>query len=355
MGMLVDGVWRDDPAARQDGRFVRVDTQFRNWVTENGRPGPTGTGGFKAEAGRYHLYVSLACPWAHRTLIMRKLKNLEHAVGVSVVHWHMGEQGWRFEEGPGATGDRLYGHEYLYQLYTRAKPGYSGRASVPVLWDRETRTIVSNESAEIIRMLNDAFRRTGARGPDFYPQPLRATIDAINALVYAHVNNGVYKAGFARRQDAYEEAVTKLFQTLDDLDEHLASRRYLAGDQITEADIRLFTTLVRFDAVYVGHFKCNLKRLVEYAHLWPYARELYQEPSIAATVDFHHIKHHYYGSQASVNPTGIVPLGPLLDWDEPTGGADGGRYRRLRRRAIAAMPLLFAALATRSKRSTIAD
>jgi putative glutathione S-transferase len=348
MGMLVEGVWRDEHRPREDGRFVRAQTQFRSWITEDGRPGPTGSGGFKAEAGRYHLYVSLACPWAHRTLIMRRLKGLEDAIGVSVVHWHMGPKGWEFRDAPGATGDRLYGHEYLYQLYAQAKPGYTGRASVPVLWDRETRTIVSNESAEIIRMLNSAFDRVGARGPDFYPEPLRATIDAVNALVYEHINNGVYKAGFARRQEAYEEAVIKLFQTLDDLDDHLASRRYLAGEQITEADIRLFTTLVRFDAVYVGHFKCNLKRLVDYSNLWPYARELYQHTGIAGTVDFDHIKQHYYGSHPQVNPSGIVPLGPLVDWDEAPGGVDGGRKRRLRRQAMLALPLLFAALARRA-------
>jgi putative glutathione S-transferase len=348
MGMVVEGVWRQEEPPRQDGRFVRADTQFRNWITADGQAGPTGSGGFKAEPGRYHLYVSLACPWAHRTLIMRQLKGLEAAIGVSVVHWHLTDQGWEFKDGPGATGDQLYGHQYLYQIYSEAKPGYTGRASVPVLWDRETRTIVSNESAEIIRMLNRAFDRVGAHGPDFYPAPLRATIDAINALVYEHVNNGVYKAGFARRQDAYEEAATKLFQTLDELDDHLASRRYLAGEQITEADIRLFTTLVRFDPVYVGHFKCNLKRLVDYPNLWPYARELYQRPGIAGTVDFDHIKQHYYRSHARVNPSGIVPLGPLVNWHEPPGGADG-RHRRLRRQTIAAMPLLFAALARRAQ------
>jgi glutathionyl-hydroquinone reductase len=319
MGMLVEGIWRDQHVRTKDGRFVRAETQFRNWITEDGRPGPSGEGGFKAEAGRYHLYVSLACPWAHRTLIMRKLKGLEKAIGVSVVHWHMAEQGWEFKEGPGITGDRLYGHEYLHQLYTHAKPGYTGRASVPVLFDRETRTIVNNESAEIIRMLNGAFAKVGARGRDYYPEPLHATIDAVNALVYEHINNGVYKAGFARRQEAYEEAATALFRALDELDDHLAGQRYLAGDQLTEADIRLFTTLVRFDPVYVGHFKCNLRRLVDYPHLWPYARELYQLPGVADTVDFHHIKHHYYESHGSVNPTGIVPLGPLLDWDEPPG------------------------------------
>ena len=257
MGMLVEGVWRDRDVRTDDGRFVRVETQFRNWITEDGRPGPTGEGGFKAEAGRYHLYVSLACPWAHRTLIMRKLKALETAIGVSVVHWHMAEQGW-VRQAPGADGDGFYGHAYLYQLYAQAQPGYTGRASVPVLWDRETRTIVNNELAEIIRMLNGAFAKVGARGPDYYPAPLRAEIDAVNERVYEHVNNGVYKAGFARPQEAYEEAVTKLFQTLDELEDHLSRQRYLPGERITEADIRLFTTLVRFDPVYVGHFKCNL-------------------------------------------------------------------------------------------------
>jgi putative glutathione S-transferase len=324
MGQLVEGVWsgRHMPP-NKDGRFVRVETQFRSWITQDGSPGPTGQGGFKAESGRYHLYVSLACPWAHRALIMRRLKGLETAIGVSVVHWHMAEQGWEFKDGPGATGDRLYGHEYLYQIYTQAKPGYTGRASVPVLWDRETRTIVNNESAEIIRMLNGAFAKVGARGQDYYPQPLRATIDAVNALVFEHVNNGVYKTGFARRQAPYEEAVTRLFQTLDELEDHLAGRRYLAGERLTEADIRLFTTLVRFDPVYVGHFKCNLKRLVDFKNLWPYARELYQHPGIAQTVDFHHIKHHYYGSHETVNPSRVVPLGPVIDWDAPHGRGPG--------------------------------
>jgi len=321
MGRLVEGVWQDEPVAgkRSDGRFVRADTQFRNWVTADGSAGPTGSGGFAAAPGRYHLYVSLACPWAHRTLIMRRLKGLEDAIGVSVVHWHLGQHGWEFREGPGATGDRLHGCRYLHEIYTRAKPDYSGRASVPVLWDRERETIVNNESAEIIRMLNAAFDEVGARGPDFYPERLRPAIDAINDRVYATVNNGVYRAGFATTQEAYEEAVSALFETLDEIEGRLAQQRYLAGERITLADVRLFTTLVRFDPVYVGHFKCNLRRLVDYPRLWAYARELYQLPEVAPTVDFFHIKQHYYGSHASVNPTGIVPLGPLLDWTLPHG------------------------------------
>jgi putative glutathione S-transferase len=320
MGQLIEGVWRDQaPASGGDGRFHRTETQFRNWVTADGSPGPTGEGGFKAVRGRYHLYVSLACPWAHRTLIMRRLKRLEDAIDVSVVHWHMDRDGWAFREGPGATGDRLHGLDYLHQLYTRARPDYTGRASVPVLWDKETGTIVNNESAEIIRMLNAAFDGVGADGPDFYPQALRPAIDTINDRVYETVNNGVYKAGFARSQRAYEEAARALFATLDDLEELLAGQRYLAGDRITEADWRLFTTLVRFDPVYVGHFKCNLRRLVDYPRLWAYARELYQVPGVAPTVDFHHIKHHYYGSMETVNPSGVVPIGPVIDWNEPHG------------------------------------
>jgi glutathionyl-hydroquinone reductase len=268
MGQLVEGVWsgRHQPPTK-DGRFVRSETQFRNWVTADGSAGPTGEAGFAAEPGRYHLYVSLACPWAHRTLIMRALKGLEDAIGVSVVHWQIGDQGWTFEPGPGATGDRLYRLDHLHQLYTRAKPDYTGRVSVPVLWDQERQTIVNNESAEIIRMLSGAFERVGARGPDYCPEQLRPVIDAVNQQVFEHVNNGVYKAGFARSQEAYEEAATAVFETLDELEERLSRQRYLAGERITEADIRLFTTLARFDAVYVGHFKCNLRRLVGYPNL----------------------------------------------------------------------------------------
>jgi glutathionyl-hydroquinone reductase len=320
MGQLIEGIWRGRHEPRsKDGRFARTETQFRNWITADGGAGPTGEGGFKAEAGRYHLYVSLACPWAHRTLIMRKLKGLEDAIGVSVVHWQIADQGWELKEGPGATGDRLYGLDYLHQLYTRARPDYTGRVSVPVLWDRERQTIVNNESPEIILMLNSAFNAAGADGPDFYPQRLRTQIDAINERVFETVNNGVYKVGFARTQEAYEEAARALFVTLDDLEALLSSQRYLAGNRITLADWRLFTTLVRFDAVYVGHFKCNLRRLVDYQNLWPYVRELYQHQGIAETVDFHHIKQHYYGSMETVNPSGIVPIGPMIDWNEPHG------------------------------------
>jgi len=321
MGLLVDGVWRDQwyDTRSTGGRFVRQDSAFRHWITPDGSPGPTGEGGFEAEPGRYHLYVSLACPWAHRTLIFRRLKGLQDAIGVSVVHWHMGEQGWELREAPGATGDRLYGKHYLHEIYTRARPDYTGRVTVPVLWDKKRETIVNNESAEIIRMLNSAFDGVGAKGPDFYPAPLRAEIDRINAKVYDRINNGVYKSGFATSQEAYEEAVSALFETLDELEDRLARQRYLAGDRITEADWRLFTTLVRFDAVYVGHFKCNLRRLVDYPNFWAYARELYQVPGVAETVDFQHIKRHYYGSHKTVNPTGIVPMGPIVDWSEPHG------------------------------------
>jgi putative glutathione S-transferase len=250
---------------------------------------------------------------------MRKLKDLDDAIDVSVVHWHMAEHGWEFREGPGATGDLLHGLDYLHQVYTRAWADYTGRVSVPVLWDQERQTIVNNESAEIIRMLNGAFDRVGASGPDYYPERLRAEIDAVNDQVYEHINNGVYKAGFARSQDAYDEAATALFDTLDGLEERLSRQRYLAGDRITEADWRLLTTLLRFDLVYVGHFKCNLRRLAEYPNLWAYARELYQHPGVAETVDFQHIKHHYYSSMETVNPSGVVPIGPVIDWAEPHG------------------------------------
>ncbi len=319
MGLLVDGVWQDqwyDTEATK-GRFVRSDAQMRNWITADGSQGPTGEGGFKAEAGRYHLYVSLACPWAHRTLIFRKLKGLDAMIGVSVVHWFMAENGWTFKEEEGATGDRLHQSTFMHQIYTKAYPTYSGRVTVPVLWDKEKETIVSNESSEIIRMFNHAFDKVGAIAGDYYPETLREEIDAINAEVYDNVNNGVYKAGFATTQEAYEDAVIPLFQTLDKLERRLAGQRYLVGDQITEADWRLFTTLVRFDPVYVGHFKCNLKRLIDYRNLFAYVRELYQWPGVAETVDFHHIKNHYYASHDTINPTRIVPKGPRIDWTSP--------------------------------------
>ena len=321
MGLLIDGVWHDRwyDTKKSGGRFERQQSSFRNWVTADGSAGPSGEGGFEAAPGRYHLYVSLACPWAHRTLIFRKLKALEDVISVSVVHWHMGENGWEFREGPGATADQVNGARYLHQVYTKARPDYSGRVTVPVLWDKQRGAIVSNESAEIIRMLNGAFDQWGKAGLDFYPEKLRPAIDRINERVYETVNNGVYRAGFATSQAAYEEAFDALFATLDKLDALLGRQRYLVGERLTEADWRLFTTLLRFDPVYVGHFKCNKRRLVDYSHLWAYARELYQVPGVAETVNLHHIKQHYYGSHKTVNPSGIVPKGPEIDFTEPHG------------------------------------
>ena len=319
MGLLVNGQWQDRwyDTGSTGGRFVRKDAAFRNWVTVDGAPGPSGHGGFQAEAGRYHLYVSLACPWAHRALIVRALKGLEETINVSVVHWLMLENGWTFADGPGATPDNVNGARLLHQVYTTADPDYTGRVTVPVLWDRKQGTIVSNESSEIIRMLNSAFDGLGANPGDFYPAALRNQIDEINALVYDTLNNGVYKSGFATTQSAYEEAVTPLFETLDWLEEQLATRRFLAGETFTEADIRLFTTLIRFDAVYVGHFKCNLRRIADYPNLSAYTREIYQLPGVAETVNFEHIKRHYYESHRGINPDGIVPLGPVLDFRAP--------------------------------------
>ncbi|MFQ5346860.1 MAG: glutathione S-transferase family protein, partial [Rhodothalassiaceae bacterium] len=286
MGLLVEGKWQDKwyDTKKSGGRFVRPETQFRNRVTADG------SSGFKAEAGRYHLYVSYACPWAHRALIMRALKGLEELIPVSVVHWQMDDEGWRFDPSvPGATPDHLYGAERLHQIYTRAKPDYTGRVTVPVLWDRKTETIVNNESAEIMRMLNSAFDALpGVRHPerDYYPTALRDEIDRLNERVYEAINNGVYKAGFATTQEAYEEAHDRLFEALDEINARLADRRYLAGSRLTEADWRLFTTLIRFDVVYVGHFKCNRRRIADYPHLSGYLRELYQVPGIRDTVHF---------------------------------------------------------------------
>ncbi len=321
MGALIDGVWHAQPPTRHggDGRFNRPATTIRNWITADGAPGPSGEGGFQAEPGRYHLYVSLACPWAHRTLIFRKLKGLEDMISVSVVNPLMLEDGWTFESGRGVVPDPVGGAEFMHQVYARSDPGYSGRASVPVLWDKERGRIVNNESSEIIRMFNSAFVDVGATGPDFYPQALRAEIEAINTTVYETVNNGVYRTGFARTQAAYDESVSALFATLDMLEDRLAGQRYLVGDTLTEADWRLFTTMVRFDAVYVGHFKCNIRRLVDYANLWGHARELYQVPGVAGTVNFEHIKQHYYRSHESINPKRIVAAGPVIDFDEPHG------------------------------------
>jgi putative glutathione S-transferase len=319
MGLLVNGQWQDRwyDTGSTGGRFVRKDAAFRNLVTVDGAPGPSGHGGFQAEAGRYHLYVSLACPWAHRALIVRALKGLEETINVSVVHWLMLENGWTFADGPGATPDNVNGARLLHQVYTTADPDYTGRVTVPVLWDRKQGTIVSNESSEIIRMLNSAFDGLGANPGDFYPAALRNQIDEINALVYDTLNNGVYKSGFATTQSAYEEAVAPLFETLDWLEARLATRRFLAGETFTEADIRLFTTLIRFDAVYVGHFKCNLRRIADYPNLSAYTREIYQLPGVADTVNFEHIKRHYYESHRGINPAGIVPLGPVLDFLAP--------------------------------------
>lgn len=314
MGLLVDGVWRDQwyDTKKTGGRFERQASRFRNFVTADGTPGPSGEGGFPAEAGRYHLYVSLACPWAHRTLIVRALKGLEDIISVSVVEPHMGAEGWTF-----AAPDPVLGKTRLHEVYTAADPAYTGRVTVPVLWDKARATIVSNESAEIIRMLNTAFDAFTAVAADFYPQALRAEIDQVNELVYAEVNNGVYRAGFATTQAAYEEAVRALFSRLDWLEERLSRQPYLAGEVLTEADIRLFTTLVRFDAVYVGHFKCNIRRIADYPALSNYLRALYQVPQVRGTVDFTHIKQHYYTSHPTINPTGIVPVGPALDLDAP--------------------------------------
>jgi putative glutathione S-transferase len=325
MGLLVDGVWRDEQHGERapTGRFLRPATRFRNWVTEDGSPGPSGTGGFAAARGRYHLYVALACPWAHRTVIMRRLKGLEDVVSMSVVEPLYGPRGWRFGDGPGTIADSVNGASDLAEIYLRADPRYSGRVSVPVLWDRERATIVNNESAEIIRMLNGAFGRFTNTRTDYYPAQLSDEIDRVNAFVYENINNGVYRAGFATSQEAYEEAFRALFAALDDIEQRLARQRYLVGTEITEADWRLFTTLVRFDAVYYSHFKCNLRRIVDYPNLSNYLRDLYQQPGIAATVNMDHIKRHYYGSQRNVNPTGIVPLGPQLDFLAPH---DRGRF-----------------------------
>ncbi|MGT2666911.1 glutathione S-transferase family protein [Streptococcus rifensis] len=316
MGLLIDGNWHDQwyDTKSTGGNFVRTTTQFRNWITPDGSAGPTGESGFQVESGRYHLYISLACPWACRTLMMRKLKGLEDHISLSIVHPLMLENGWTFETSDGVVEDTVNHSDYLYQVYTAAQPDYSGRVTVPVLWDKKTNTIVNNESSEILRIFNTAFNDLTGNTEDYYPEELRADIDAVNSFVYDTINNGVYKAGFATDQAVYEKEVTALFDALDQLENRLANQDYLVGNQLTEADIRLFTTLVRFDAVYHGHFKCNLKRLVDYPNLWEYTKRIYNLPGIAETVDFDHIKRHYYGSHKTINPTGIVPKGPELDW-----------------------------------------
>lgn len=311
MGLLQNGQWVDQWYDTKDGQgeFRRQDSRFRNWITPDGEAGPTGTAGFKAEKDRYHLYVSLACPWAHRTLIFRAIKQLENFIGVTVVDAIMLENGWEM------TGD-LYGLDYLYQLYLKADADYEGRVTVPVLWDKKTETIVSNESSEIIRMLNSAFNHLTKNDDDYYPEALQAEIDTINERVYHSINNGVYRAGFATTQTAYENAFYQLFESLDWVEGKLSTQRYLAGNQMTEADWRLFTTLIRFDAVYFGHFKTNRQQLKDYPNISHYLQELYQIPGVAETVDFEHIKTHYYASHKTINPTGIVPVGPEQDFDQ---------------------------------------
>jgi glutathionyl-hydroquinone reductase len=315
MGLLVDGKWRKDwyDTKQTGGRFVREAAKFRGRVTADG------SSGHPAEPGRYHLYVSLACPWASRALVFRKLKHLDDAISLSIVDPRMGDEGWVFSDYPGSTADTVNGFTHLYEVYTAAKPDFTGRVTVPVLWDRERRTIVNNESSEIIRMLNSEFDAFGDASRDFYPADLRPEIDAVNERVYDRVNNGVYRAGFATAQEAYEEAWGALFEELDALEDRLSRRRYLCGDRVTEADWRLFTTLVRFDAVYYSHFKCNRQRLVDYPNLWGYTRELWQMPGVAETVNLDHIKRHYYWSHVSINPTRVVPLGPAIDFTTPHG------------------------------------
>ena len=312
MGLLQNGNWVDQwyDTKSTGGRFKRKDSDFRNWITTDGSAGPTGKNGFKAATGRYHLYVSLACPWAHRTLIFRSLKGLEKMISISVVHWYMAENGWAFNEGEGVIQDSENNSKFLYQVYTKADQNYSGRVTVPVLWDKQLKTIVSNESSEIIRMFNSAFDHLGAMTGDYYPRELRAEIDYINERIYDTLNNGVYRCGFATTQEAYDEAITPLFETLDWIENTLATKTFLTGDSITEADWRLFTTLIRFDPVYVGHFKCNLRRIIDYPNVSNYMHKLYSQPGIENTVNIGHIKKHYYKSHKTLNPSGIVPIGP---------------------------------------------
>lgn len=327
MGLLVKGQWHDQwyDTEKTGGEFVREGAQFRHWVTPDGQPGPSGEGGFAAEAGRYHLYVSYACPWAHRALIFRRLLGLESVIGVSVVHPHMLENGWEFrtDAAYGTQGpEPLYGLDCMHQLYTKNQSDYSGRVTVPVLWDKQRETIVNNESAEIIRMLCSGFWELADAPKDYYPADYREAIDAINETVYHKINNGVYRAGFATRQDKYAQAYHSLFDALDEVEQRLGRQRFLAGDILTEADWRLFTTLVRFDAVYVGHFKCNRNRIADFPNLSNYLRQLYQVPGVAKTVHLDHIKTHYYYSHDTINPTRIVPEGPALNLDAPHNRGD---------------------------------
>jgi len=313
MGVMVHGTWHNEwyETKSNGGHFFRPETQFRHWITPDGSAGPSGEGGFTAEPGRYHLYIGHACPWAHRTVIFRKLKGLEQSIGLSIVHWYMAESGWTFAPDDGVIPDPINDADYAYEIYKSADSNYSGRVTIPILWDKHNRTMVSNESSEIIRMFNSAFDDVGAKDGDYYPENLRGEIDAINERVYHSVNNGVYKCGFATSQQAYNEAIVPLFETLDWLEELLSTRKYVAGDQITEADWRLFTTLIRFDPVYVGHFKCNKRRIVDYPNLSRLTEELYEYPGVAETVNMEHIKNHYYSSHESINPSRIVPAGPV--------------------------------------------
>jgi putative glutathione S-transferase len=314
MGLLVDGVWQDDVSRTKDGHFIRPAPRFRNWVTPGGSAGPSGEGGFAAEAGRYHLYVSLSCPWAHRTVIFRKLKALENVISMSTVSPDMLKDGWTFNVNEGSSGDTENGKSKLSEVYLLADPRYTGRVSVPVLWDKKRKTIVNNESSEIIRMLNSAFDAYTNVHTDYYPEPLRAQIDKLNDLIYPNINNGVYRSGFATSQAAYEQAFRNVFDTLEEIEQMLSQHRYLVGNTITEADWRLFCTLIRFDAFYYSHFKCNWRHIYEYPNLSNYLRDLYQVPGVAETVSIEQIKRHYYGSQRQVNPTGVVPVGPQLDF-----------------------------------------
>lgn len=322
MGQLVDGVWQNVwyDTTSTGGHFKRSTSQFRHWVTTENHLGEDGQTTFKAEKDRYHLYVSLACPWAHRTLLMRQLKGLEQIIPVSIVHPLMLENGWTFgKDFPAATGDTLYHSDFLYQLYLRADPHYSGRVTVPVLWDKQQQTIVSNESADIIRMFNSEFDAIGARAGDYYPLALRTEIDALNSWIYDSLNNGVYRAGFATRQAAYDEAVDGVFAALQRLEQILGQQRYLTGERLTEADLRLWTTLIRFDPVYVTHFKCDQQRISDYPNLYGFLRDIYQMPGLADTVNMPHIRHHYYRSHATLNPHGIVSIGPEQDLHAPHG------------------------------------
>ncbi len=316
MGLLVDGQWHNQwyDTKSSNGKFVRSEAQFRNWITADGQAGPTGKAGFKAEAGRYHLYVSLACPWAHRTLIFRELKGLQSMIDISVVNSLMADQGWTFKPGPGVIKDTANHVSLVHELYTLADPTYSGRVTVPILWDKQKQTIVSNESADIIRMFNSAFDGVGASEGDYYPEHAQDEINEVNDWIYRDINNGVYRAGFATTQAAYEDAVNTVFEALDKVELRLSTQRYLLGKQLTEADWRLFTTLIRFDAAYVGHFKCNKKRIADYPSLLNYVRDLYQHEGIASTVDIDYIKAHYYGSHETINPTRIIPVGPEVNF-----------------------------------------